>query len=197
MVATVLLIAGTILVTLAVVPYIRGVVQGRTKPRVISWAIWAVLISLMAIVSLQDHQTASAALSIVSTICCASVAILAIRQTSFTLTRLERFTLLGAVLGIGFWLIFKNPMLVLLTAVTVDGIAYLPTFVNGWHNPHDEAMSSYVISAAGSFLVLTAALLTHATVHGLVYPIYSVVFGCIMVGILLTRRFAIPKRAEV
>jgi cation transport ATPase len=79
-------------------------------------------------------------------------------------------------------------MLVLLTAMAVDGIAYLPTFVNAWHNPNHESMSMFVISAVGTSLVVVAAVLAHATSRGLIYPLYSLVFGGIMIGILLSRR---------
>lgn len=188
MVSAVLLTIGTSLSTLSIVPYIKEIVQGNVKPRAISWAIWTLLLGMTAIVSAQEHQLSSAVLSAASTLGCFVVALLAARYTRFEFTRLERYSLLGAGVGMGVWLTFDRPMLVLLAAITVDAIAYLPTFVNGWHNPHHESMRMFVVSAAGSGLVLVAAVLTHATVQGILYPLYSVVFGCIMVGILLTRR---------
>jgi hypothetical protein len=188
MVQTVLLTTGTTLVTLSIVPYIKDIVQGKTQPRVISWTIWTLLLGLTAVVSWQQRQMSSAALSAASTIACLVVSLLAVRYTSFELTKLERYSLLGAGLGLGLWVVFDNPMLVLLTAMTVDGIAYLPTFVNGWRNPYRESMSMFVISAVGSSLVVIAAVLAHATSRGLIYPLYSLVFGSIMIGILLSRR---------
>lgn len=188
MVPTVLLTTGTSLATLSIVPYIRDIVQGRAKPRVISWAVWTLLLGLTAIVSWREHQVSSAVLSAASTVGCFVVVLLAVRHTSLTLTRLERFSLFGAVIGVGMWLLFDDPMLVLMTAITVDAVAYLPTFVNGWRNPHHESMSMFVTSAIGSSLVLQAAVLAHATSRGLVYPVYSLVFGSIMIGILVARR---------
>jgi hypothetical protein len=139
-------------------------------------------------VSWQERQLSSAVLAGTSALACLVVALLAVRFASFELTRLEWYSLLGAVLGIGLWLIFDSPMLVLLAALTVDSIAYLPTYVNGWHNPYHESMSMFVISAIGSSLVLLAAVFTHANSGGLIYPLYSLIFGSIMVAILLTRR---------
>jgi hypothetical protein len=188
MIPAVLLTTGTSLVTLSIVPYIKDIIRGNAKPRLLSWAIWTLLLGLTALVSWQEHQMSSAALSAASMFGCFIVAVLAARYTNFEFTRLERYSLLGAVLGIGLWLLFDSPMLVLLTAITVDAVAYLPTFANGWHNPHHESMTMFVISAFGSGLVLIAAVLDHASSQGLAYPLYSVIFGSIMVGILLTRR---------
>ena len=188
MVATVLLTAGSSLVTISVVPYIKDIIRGKAKPRFISWSIWAILLGLTAIVSWQEGQTASAVLASASALGCFWVAMLAVRHLSLKLTHMEYFTLIGAVIGIVLWLIFDDPMLVLLTAVTVDGIAFLPTYVNGWRNPQHESLTMFAVSGTGSALVLAAAITAQATSSGLVYPIYSVTFTGIMIGILLARR---------
>jgi ABC-type cobalamin transport system permease subunit len=188
MVAAVLLMTGTALATFSVVPYIKSIVRGKAKPRAISWAIWTLLIGLMAVVSWQQHQLSSAVLSTASAIGCLIVTLLALRHVRFEPTRLERYTLLGAAIGIVLWLLFDNPMLVLTAALTVDSIAYIPTYVNGWRNPYHESMTMFIISAFGSGLVLLAAVLDRAAMSGIVYPLYSVIFGSIMIAILMTRR---------
>jgi len=189
MVATALLTTGASLVTLSIVPYIKDIVRGKTKPRVISWAIWTLLLALTAVVSWQEGQMASVVLSAASSVACFIVVLLAIRHSTIELNRLERFTLIGALVGVGLWLMFDDPM-------TIDAIAYLPTFANGWNKPHHESLGMFVISAIGSGLVLIAAFLAHASSQGLVYPVYSVVFGSIMIGILLTRRPSVIRTCE-
>ena len=196
MVATALLTTGASLVTLSIVPYIKDIVRGKTKPRVISWAIWTLLLALTAVVSWQEGQMASVVLSAASSVACFIVVLLAIRHTTIELNRLEHFTLIGALVGVGLWLMFDDPMLVLMTTITIDAIAYLPTFANGWNKPHHESLGMFVISAIGSGLVLIAAFLAHASSQGLVYPVYSVVFGSIMIGILLTRRPSVIRICE-
>lgn len=188
MVVTALVTTGSSLVTLSVIPYIKDIIKGKARPRFISWLIWTILLGLTAIVSWQEGQMASGVLSTASALACLAVTILAIRRVSLKMTRMEYFTLIGAAIGIVLWVLFDDPMLVLMTAVTVDGVAYLPTYVNGWRNPHHESLTMFVVSGVGSGLVLVAALLAQATSSGLVYPIYSVVFASIMIGILFARR---------
>lgn len=188
MVVTALLTAGSSLVTLSVLPYIKDIIRGRAKPRFVSWAIWTVLLGLTSIVSWQEGQIASAVLATASALACLSVTLLALRHVSLEMTRMEYFTLVGAAIGIVLWLIFDDPMLVLLAAVTIDGIAFLPTYINGWRNPHHESLTMFIVSGVGSSLVLIAAIIAQATSSGFVYPIYSVTFTGIMVGILLARR---------
>lgn len=188
MVSAVLLTTGTSLSIFSTVPYIKDILQGKAKPRMVSWAVWALLLGLTAIVSYQQHQISSAVLSGVSTIGCLIVTMLAARHASFKLTRLECYSLFGALVGLSLWLVLDNPMLVLVAALIVDAIAYLPTYVNGWRNPHHESMNMFVISASGSGLVLLAAVIANAEPTGLIYPLYSTLFGSIMVGILFSRR---------
>jgi hypothetical protein len=162
--------------------------RGKAKPRVISWIIWTVLLGLMAIVSWQEGQLASAVTTTASTVCCGVVSLLALRHTTLRITRLEKSTLLGAILGFVLWLLLNDPLLVLLTAIVVDTVAYLPTFLNGWHNPSHEPISMFLISVCGSVLVLLTAVLGGANLHGLIYPVYSVIAGGTMVGILISGR---------
>ena len=196
MVPTVLLTAGSSPVTISAVPYIKDIVRSKAKPRFISWAIWAVLLGLTAIVSWQEGQVASAILSTASASVCFAVAAMTIRRLSMKMTYLEYFTLFGAAIGIVLWLVFDNPMLVLLTAVSVDAIAYIPTYVNGWRNPHHESLAMFALSVAGSSLVLIAAVVSEAASSGLIYPIYTVTFGMAMVGILFARRRGITRLRE-
>ena len=188
MVSTVLLTTGSALVTLSVVPYIRDIIRGEARPRFISWLIWTTLLGLTAIVSWQEGQVASAMLATASALGCLSITVLAMRRLSLNMTRMEYFTLIGATIGIVLWLIFDDPMLVLITAVTVDGIAFIPTYINGWRHPHHESLVMFAISGAGSTLALAAAITAHTGSSGLIYPIYSVIFTGIMIGILLVRR---------
>lgn len=188
MVSAVLLTTGTALSVFSTVPYIKDIIQGKTKPRMVSWAVWALLLGMTAIVSWQQHQISSAVLSGASTIGCLVVTVLAVRYASLRLTRMELYSLFGALVGLVLWLVLDDPMLVLIAALVVDGIAYLPTYVNGWRNPRDESRSAFMMSACGSGMVLLAAVLAHAAPIGLIYPLYSTVFGGIMIGILLMRR---------
>ena len=187
MVAT-LLVTGTGLTTASVVPYIKDIIRGKTKPRIVSWAIWTVLLGIAATVSFQERQMASAVLATSSAIACFTISLLALKHVEWGITRLERITMLGAAIGLVLWVVFDDPMLILASTITVDAIAYIPTFKNGWSNPHHESLMMFAISALGGGLVLLSAILDHASIHGIAYPLYSLVFAMIMSGILMWRR---------
>ncbi len=187
MVAT-LLITGTSLTTASVVPYIKDIIHGKTKPRIVSWAIWTVLLGIAAIVSFQERQMASAVLAGSSAVACLAISLLALKHVEWGITRLERITMLGAAIGLVLWMVFDDPLLVLMSTISVDAIAYIPTFKNGWTNPHNESLTMFIVSALGGGLVLLSAILDHATIHGIAYPLYSLLFASIMSGVLLWRR---------
>ena len=48
---TVLIILSSVLTGVAALPYLRDVLQGKTKPRVVTWLVWTVLSGIAAAAS--------------------------------------------------------------------------------------------------------------------------------------------------
>ncbi len=179
-----LIIIGTLLTTISFVPYLRDIIRHGARPRLVSWVIWTVLLGLMASVSFQEHQLASAIVSTVSMFGCFSVVVLGWRYASRSITQLEKVTLVAAGLAIGLWFIFDQPLLALVAALAADCVAYIPTLIHGWTEPDEESWQAYAIGAVGELLVLVAAFAGHATLVGFLYPLYAGLFGLGMVGVI-------------
>lgn len=179
-----LLILGTVLATAAYAPYIRDIVWHGVRPRLVSWVIWTLLLGLMTVVSVQERQLGSALATGISTIGCLAVVVLGWRYATRSVTRYEIATLLAAVAGIALWLTLDNPLLVMVVAIAVDAIAYVPTLVHGWQNPEEESWLAFAVGVVGEGAILAAVLQQNATIVGYLYPLYAVVFGTAMVGLI-------------
>jgi hypothetical protein len=192
---TLLLAAGMTLVTLAALPYIRAVQQGRVRPRLVSWMVWAVLMTILTVTSIQAREVASAVLAAVGAVQCTLIVLIGWRIGSRYLGRLDVSSLVGAAIGLGVLLATNDLLMATIITVSVDAIAYLPTLKHAWDSPEEESLASFALSASGAWLCLASALLSGAAVEGIIYPVYSAVVGTVMVAILLYGR-AVPYAEE-
>ena len=177
---------GAIISAISAVPYVRGVMKGTVKPKVVSWFTWCLLAVLLTGAALSSGQTMSAVMSSVTVMITAIVFFLGLRKGTLRLDKLDILCLAGAAIGIVVWLLLSNPALAIFVAVAVDIIAFIPTIVHGWVAPEEESLLSYGFASVGSGLGLFAVGFSGASASGLAYPMYATIFNTVMV-LLLTR----------
>ena len=192
--ATFLMVCGVIVAGVGAVPYIMAVLRGTARPRLVSWAVWAVLAAVLAASSYADGQVASALLSLQAFVACSTVVVLGWKYGGqVKVGQLDVICLVGAALGILSLVMFKNPQAALITALAVDAVAFIPTFVHAWTNPDEESMACYALAAAGAVLATCASVMAGAAFAGLLYPLYSMVFNGVMVLLLVMGRWSIAQ----
>lgn len=191
-----LLALGTVLATAAYAPYIRDIVRHGVRPRLVSWVIWTLLLGLMTVVSVQERQLGSALATGISTVGCLVVVALGWRYATRGVTHYELATLVAAGAGIALWLTLDNPLLVMVVAIAIDAIAYVPTLVHGWQNPEEESWLAFAVGVVGEGVILAAVLQQNATIVGYLYPLYAVVFGAVMVGLIALANYRDSAAAD-
>jgi hypothetical protein len=97
--------------------------------------------------------------------------------------------LVGALLGIGGWFVLDNRLAVMIVAVAVDAMAYIPTFIHGWQDPEEESVAAFAVAGVGELLILLAVLMDHASLIGILYPLYAGIFSFAMVATVYVSRF--------
>ncbi|MEO7904538.1 MAG: hypothetical protein ABIR91_01945 [Candidatus Saccharimonadales bacterium] len=180
-----LLIASAVVGAAAIYPYIRDIIRGIARPRIITWAIWTFLAGIMTLSALLAGEISSAVLSAQGFIGCGIVVILGWRQGSTTIGRLDATSLAGAVVGLIALVWLRDPTVALLLSVGIDAIAFAPTLKHAWTDPHEESTACYALNIAASGLAMIAGIGAGAGFIGLVYPIYSITFNMIMTTLLL------------
>src|SRR5690606_13765958 len=110
---------GAVIGVLAVVPYIKSIMAGRVKPKLVTWVIWAVLAIVMTISAFWSGQTASAILSLSGAIGCSAVVIIGWRRGSLSVSRSDMIYLTGAAAGILSLVVLRDPVIALAVSVAV------------------------------------------------------------------------------
>ncbi|MFH1099079.1 MAG: hypothetical protein V1723_04155 [Candidatus Uhrbacteria bacterium] len=165
------------------VPYIRAILRKEAKPAKASWVIWTTLDTITVAGMIVKGSLNG---QIVGTIIGAYVTVgLALKFGSPGWTRLDKFCLGGAVLGIALWAIFDSPTTGIVTSCSVIFLGSIPTFVSTWEDPSREnrlAWTLFWISCLFALAAIPAWTLADAT-----QPVTFMAIETIEMAILLIR----------
>lgn len=136
------IISGSLCI-LGFIPYARAILAGTTKPAKATWIIWA---SLDAIILAGMYvENSINGLIIGCTTGAFVVAGLALKYGLPGWTKLDKFCITGAILGVVLWKMSGNPTLGIIISLTVMLIGSMPIFVSTYNDPTKEDKVGWVI----------------------------------------------------
>ena len=175
-------LAGLVALT-ALIPYIRSILQGKTKPNRASWFIWAsVSIGLLASYH-YSGATTTIWLTISYTIIPLSIFLLSLKYGVGGYTALDVICISGAVLGLILWRLTHSPEVALYLNVLVDGLGFIPTLKKAYLNPESEDRLAWSIATVANILNVSA--LTTWRLKIALFPIYNFAFNAAVITLLL------------
>lgn len=176
-------------------PYLAGIVrrQQDCRPRLVSWVIWAEVMTVGSVQAFRAGQLAAGAYTAACAAGCLAILGLGWRfGDGHRPDLLDGACLCGAHAGIALMVLsILSPGLVPLgaaTAVSVgtDLLAFIPTYANGLAGR--EPWRPYAIFAAGAALALAATDLS--VMVGVIYPAYLIAADGGMAGLVLAAKAA-------
>lgn len=183
------------LITLgAVIPYLRDIVRGQTKPNLVSWITWTMLTGLATAAEIAAHEYRTAIFTGAAVLETGSVVVFGLRHGYVKYTRFDVLCQLAAIVGLILWQIFNTPLLAVIASVTIDFIGVLPTFRHAWHKPFEETWITFALSGLGGLVAIFA--LTAFNWTSLTYPVYIVIVNILVSSLIISRqRELAPQRA--
>lgn len=139
----ILSIMAGVIFTIAFIPYILAVLRKKTKPSKITWVIWAVLDSITFVGMLIEHSLNGQIVGAVIGVW--AVVIVSPRDRTFRWSKLDKFCVGGAILGVSLAQVFQDPKLGILCSCSVVFIASFPTFVQAYRNPVGENRMAWTL----------------------------------------------------
>jgi hypothetical protein len=186
MLITALIYFSLIVTTLGAIPYIVDVVKKKTKPRIVSWAVWSVLTAIAGIASFVDGQIPAALLMVVVTLESLAIVALGYKNGDRRLEKLDIICLIGAAAGLILWWFSGSPDVAVIVTIIIDLVGAIPTLVHSWKKPHEETWLSFLLIGIGSFATILAAESWKIT--AVAYALYIVLMNGFFVVVILTRR---------
>jgi hypothetical protein len=145
------------LTIIAYYPYIRSIIQGKTKPHVFSWIIWGTSTCIVFLAQLADKGGVGAWVIGFSGIISIYVAFLAyIKRSDSSSTRIDRMFFIVAMNALPIWHLTSDPLWAVVILTTVDLLGFAPTFRRSYISPFEEQLMFYVVMALRNLVVVAA-----------------------------------------
>lgn len=187
-VAQILSLLAGILVVVALVPYIRAILAGYTRPSKASWIIWCFLTVVTTVGMHQagslNFQIAIIAIGDVVVLC------LAFKYGTPGWKPVEKWSLVGGAAGVLWWAVTQNPLYGILISQVVNFAGSIPTFTKTWEDPASEDKTAWTIIAISSLLQTIASMMGPWTLEALAQPVTFLVLQVVMVFLIYVR----PRR---
>ena len=157
------------LTLIAFFPYIRSILNGKTKPHVFSWVIWASTTFIVFLAQLSDKAGVGAWPIGISGIISMYVALLAyIKNSDDTITQTDWLFFIMAMTSLPLWYLTSDPLWAVVILTTVDVIGFGPTFRKAYFHPFEEQLIFYAMMATRNLVSIMA--LEHYSLTTMLFP---------------------------
>lgn len=167
-------------ILIAIIPYIRDILKGKTKPERAAWLIWSVLSAISFFAQYASGGTYSTFMSGFQAATDIFVLLLAWRYGWGGLLPRDLAALGGAALGLLLWYFTRTAAVALFIIIIIDALGVYLTVRKVYEQPSTETVSSWA-------LTLLAGVLAAVAVGGwnlvlLAFPIYIALAAASILG---------------
>jgi hypothetical protein len=186
-----LIVFGSLLAASGTVPYVIATVKRQTKPRLVTWATWALLTGLASASAFSDGKLAGGIFALLGALSTGAIVVAGLRYGDRSLEKLDIICLGGVAAGFVLWPLLHSPAVGVLAAIIIDFVGLVPTVRHAWEEPGEETWITYaLVGVGGSLAVLPVFLHQTLTVTSIGYPVYAAVsLGSLAVVIVSRRRW--------
>ena len=172
---------------IAFVPYIRSILQNKTKPHAFSWIIWASATFIVFLAQLADGGGAGAWPIGISGVITLFVAILAyVKKTDHMIAKKDWFFFILAMSAIPFWYVTSNPLWAVVILTVVDLLGFVPTFRKAYSYPNEEQLLFYVLITSRNLIAIVA--LEHYSLTTVLFPAATALACVMFIQMVMYRR---------
>jgi uncharacterized protein with PQ loop repeat len=179
-------IIATVIGLIGYATYFKDIIKKRIKPHAFSWFIWGILQSLVFFAQTSKGAGAGAWAVGAPALLNFIIFVIAIFRGEKEITRLDKASLLLALLGIALWAITTDPLWSVIIATGVDVVGFVPTVRKSYKKPNEEAVTEFALSAISFGISLFALQSVNMTT--VLYPASLVVTNTVFVAMVMIRR---------
>jgi len=174
------------LTIIAYYPYIRSIIQEKTKPHVFSWVIWGTSTCIVFLAQLADKGGAGAWVIGFSGIISIYVAFLSyMKRSDSSITRIDWLFFIVAMTALPIWYLTSDPLWAVVILTTVDVLGFAPTFRRSYILPFEEQLMFYVVMALRNLVVVSA--LENYSLTTVLFP-STIAVACLIFSLMVVYR---------
>jgi hypothetical protein len=167
-------------------PYIRDAFTKRVKPHPYTWLVWTIVSAIVFFGQIAKGAGIGALPAGVAEIFTIVIFLFSLQYGFKYVKKTDTYFLVAALLGIIPWLIFDNPTISIIIAVTIDLIAFVPTLRKTYLHPETETPILYGSNVLRH--VLTLFSLQAYNIATMLHSIAMIITNTTMVGLILKEK---------
>jgi len=175
-----LAVVSALLTAACVVPYLRDIARGTTRPQRVSWFIYALLSVVAAVSQFIAGERSGAFLATGSALGFTAVFIASIRRGEGGASRHDRLALALASVGVVLSIVVEQPMIAVIAIVVAEQSATYLTAAKASRDPSSETASTWMMDGAAGITAI-AAVTTFSPAE-LLYPIHHTCVNLFVLG---------------
>lgn len=179
-------IAAVIMAIIGNVPYLLDVIRGKTQPHPYTWLMWSVVSAVTFFGQLSKGGGMGSIPTGVAE-CFTIIIFLFSLQNGFkNIEKRDTYFLAAAALGLIPWVLTKDPTLSVITVVSIDVLAFIPTLRKTWRNPKTETPLLYAMNVSRH--ILTLSLLQQFNISTALHSLTMIITNTLMTWIIMGRK---------
>ena len=182
------------LTALCVVPYIRDIRRGTTRPHRVSWFTFAALSTVAAVSQFVDGAGAGAWLAAGSAVGFTIVFGYSIRAGVGGSSWPDRCGLVLAAVGVALALVAREPLVAVVSVIAAELVAIALTAVKAVRDPDSETPTTWLFDCLAGGLAIAAV--SSFSVTELMYPVHHTVANALVLA-AIARGHAADQRTPV
>jgi hypothetical protein len=164
-------IASGLLAFVAIAPYIKDILYGTTRPNIVSWALWVLLLLIALWAQVSAGASWSLILLIGDLIGTTTISILCLVGYGYgKYNWLDGVCFALAIVAILLWQVTHQPVLAIVFAAIADLLASVPTLVKAYKDPLSEDPTQFLMIAGAALLGVSSTVILSPA--NLIFPIY-------------------------
>jgi hypothetical protein len=176
------------------IPYFCAILNGRCKPHVFSWVIWAWAASFLFVAQVHRGAGAGAWVTGLTALACLMIAALALKYGEKHITQSDEVMFGLSLAAMPLWVVTERPLWSVILLVGICAFGFYPTLRKSYDQPQDELVVFYVSCVLKSLFGLFA--LENYVAATVLYPLYGVIANGAFVGLLYWRRGALAAKTD-
>lgn len=162
--------------------YIAAIIKGTTKPSRSTWFIWSFIGLMLAISYKASGAEDTIWVPVSEAIAPTIIALLSIKYGVGGKDKIDILAFAGSAFSLILWWLFNSPVVALVTNLTIDFFASIPTIKKSWHNPDEESRFAWNMTTLGNLFNLFA--IDKLIFAVIIYPIYTFIIDGVITGLL-------------
>lgn len=178
----------------SVIPYVRDMLRGTTRPNAVSYALWGALTFIVVAAQFSAGASWSVLIPIAVALNATLIFTLSVSGYGYTKYGWLDWTCLGAgILAIVLWQVTGDPVVALVLAIAANFAAAVPTIVKTYREPNSEHAFAWLLVVVASVLGLMSSRIFN--VANLIFPTYLLLESMTIWSLAFFRRRAISGQS--